>query len=187
MRKKSFCLEFFRVVISDFFVYIQVMEENKDYKYYLDLGITETNKGNFDEALVALDKALELNPTSALIYFSKAAAFFSKGDVESAYDNFSKSIELDKNMIDAYYNRALIVLSNKQSDKDAIKTAEADLAKAVELDAKFVDAYYYLAVARMKLEDYKGAVEALDKSLELEPEGVYSKALKKLLLQKYLR
>ena len=37
------------------------------------------------------------------------------------------------------------------------------------------------------LKDYKGAIEALDRSIELEPNAVYSKALKKLIEQKYLK
>ena len=60
------------------------------------------------------------------------------------------------------------------------------MSKAVELDPKFIDALYYKAVVQKKLKDYEGAVETLDKALEIEPQAVYSKALKKLILQKYL-
>ena len=45
----------------------------KDAKYYVDLGISETNKGNFKQAIEALDKATELKPDWDLPYFSKAA------------------------------------------------------------------------------------------------------------------
>lgn len=38
----------------------------------------------------------------------------------------------------------------------------------------------------MKLGDYNGAVETLDKVLSIDPQAVYSRALKKLILQKYL-
>ena len=47
----------------------------KDYKYYTNLGIEETNKGNFDGAIEALDKAIELKSDFDLAYFSKAIAF----------------------------------------------------------------------------------------------------------------
>lgn len=159
----------------------------QDYKYYLDLGITETNNGNYDKALTALDKALELKPQSALCYFSKAIAFYNKGDIESAYANYGKAIEIDNKMIDAYYNRALIILSDEKSDIIALQSALEDFNTAITLDTKFVDAYYYKAVTQKKLKDYNGALETLNKVLEIEPNAIYSKALKKLLLQKYIK
>lgn len=159
----------------------------QDYKHYLDLGITETNSGNFDQAIAALDKAIELKPKSALCYFSKAIAFYNKGDIESAYNNYSKAIEIDNKMIDAYYNRSLIVLADEKSDVIALQNALEDFNTAITLDTKFVDAYYYKAVTQKKLKDYNGALETLNKVLEIEPNAIYSKALKKLLLQKYIK
>ena len=76
---------------------------------------------------------------------------------------------------------------DKNADNEKLKSALKDLDKAVELDPKFVDALYYKAVVQMKLEDYKGAVETLDKVLLIDPQAVYSRALKKLILQKYLK
>lgn len=159
----------------------------QDYKHYLDLGITETNNGNYDKALTALDKALELKPQSALCYFSKAIAFYNKGDIESAYANYGKAIEIDNKMIDAYYNRALIILSDEKSDVIALQNALEDFNTSIKLDNKFIDAYYYKAVTQKKLKDYNGALETLNKVLEIEPNAIYSKALKKLLLQKYIK
>lgn len=89
-------------------------------------------------------------------------------------------------MTDAYYNRAQTILAFDNPDENELKQALKDLSKAVELDPKFIDALYYKAVVQKKLKDYEGAVETLDKALEIEPQAVYSKALKKLILQKYL-
>ena len=36
------------------------MSEEKDYKFYINQGIELTNNGEFDEALVSFDKAIEL-------------------------------------------------------------------------------------------------------------------------------
>ncbi len=160
--------------------------ENKDYKYYLNLGITETNNGNFDVALEALDKAIELESGSAVAYFSKAIALHNKKELESAYENYSKAIELNSKMIDAYYNRAQTVLLKEQQTSEELKSALKDLERAVELDDKFLDAHYYSAVIKKKLADYEGAIASLDKVLSIDPLAVYSRALKKLILQKYL-
>ena len=62
-----------------------------------------------------------------------------------------------------------------------------DLEKAIELDPKFIEALHYKAVIQKNLKDYTGAVETLDQILAIEPDAIYSKALKKLILQKYLK
>ena len=90
-------------------------------------------------------------------------------------------------MIDAYFNRAQVILADKEADNDKLKSAISDFDKAIELDPKFIDALYYKATVQKKLEDYKGAIGTLDKVLAIEPKAVYSNALKKLILQKYLK
>lgn len=163
------------------------MADEKDYKYYTNLGIEQTNLQKFDEALEALDKAIELNPNSPLAYFSKAIVFHNLNQLQAAYENYSKAIELNPVMIDAYYNRAQAILAYDEPDEDELREALADLKKAAELDKKFIDAYYYAAVVQKKLGEYKEAIALLDKVIELEPQAVHSKALKKLILQKYLK
>ena len=157
-----------------------------DYKFYLDKGISETNEGKFDEALHSLDKAISLNPDCAMCYFSMAIVFHNIGEYETAYENYTKAIELNHKMTDAYFNRAQTLLADKEADEEKLKSAISDFNKAIELDSKFIDALYYKAVVQKKLKDYKGAVETLDKVLAIEPKAVYSNALKKLILQKYL-
>ena len=51
------------------------MTEQKDYKYYTDLGISQTNAKDYADAINSFDKAIELNPDYALAYFSKAIVF----------------------------------------------------------------------------------------------------------------
>ncbi len=157
-----------------------------DYKYYLNKGIQETNEGKFDEALHSLSRAVGLKPDDALSYFSLAIVYHNMNELVSAYDNYSKAIEFNPKMTDAYFNRAQTILHTENSGEIKLNMALKDLQKAVELDPKFVDALYYSAVIQKKLGDYKGALENLDKVLLIDPNAVYSKALKKLILQKYL-
>ena len=78
-------------------------------------------------------------------------------------------------------------MADKDASNEKLKSAIADFDKAIELDPKFIDALYYKAVVQKKLGNYKGAIETLDKVLAIEPKAVYSNALKKLILQKYLK
>lgn len=159
-----------------------------DYKDYLNKGIELTNKGKWDDALDALNKAIELESGDALSYFSRAIVHHNKNDIKSAHKDYSKAIELKPDMIDAYFNRAQAILSDKENLTDEIlNNALADFEKAIEFDEKFLDAYYYKAVVLMKLERYADAVEALDKAISIDNMAVYAKALKKLIMTKYMK
>ena len=149
-------------------------------KYYLSLGIADVNEGNFPEAISSLDEALTLNPNSEVAYFYKAICFHRLNRTAEAYENYTKAIELNKNMVDAYFNRGQLLF--KTNPKQALD----DFVSAVALDSKFIDAYYSIAVIQKNLGQYKEAIKNLDKIIELEPQAVNAKALKKLIENKYL-
>lgn len=158
-----------------------------DAKYYINEGIDKTNQGDYISALENFDKAIEIDPSRPLIYFSKAIVFHNLHRLEEAYENYTKAIELDEKMTDAYYNRAQILLLSENISDETYKRALLDLEKSLNLDNKFIDALYYAAVVKMKLKDYQGAVDYLDRVLEIEPAAIHSRALKKLILQKYMK
>lgn len=158
----------------------------EDYKYYLNLCIEYTNKRNFENALVSIEKSIELNPDNALSYFSKAIVYHNLMQLRAAYENYDKAIKLDEGMVDAYYNKAQTILAFDKPTDEELKEALSDLQRAVQLDSKFIDAHYYSAIVKKKLGDYKGAINSLNKVLEIEPQAPYSRALKKLIEQKYL-
>ncbi len=159
------------------------IEDDKDFseKFYLSLGIREINEGHFFEAIRNFDESLKYNKENEIVYFYKGIAYHSIGNDKEAYNNYTKAIELNKHMIDAYFNRGQLIL--KKSPKDALD----DFVKAVALDPKFIDAYYSIAVIQKDLALYDAAIKNLDKIIELEPHAVNAKALKKLILTKYLK
>lgn len=159
------------------------MKDDEEFvaKYYLSSGIQEINKGNFLEGIKNIDESLKHNPKSDVAYFYKAVGYHSLNNVDLAYENYSKTIELNKKMVDAYYNRGQLIL------KDNPKQALDDFVSAVALDPKFIDAYYAIAVIQKDLGQYNDAIKNLDKIIELEPMAVNAKALKKLILTKYMK
>ena len=158
----------------------------QDYKFYLNEGIDKTNQGKFDEALEVIEKAQKLNPQNALIYFSKAIAYHNLNELRAAYENYDKAIKLDNKMVDAYYNKAQAILAFEDKTESEYKEALNLLKKATDLDENFIDAHYYSAIVKKELGEYESAIESLDKVLEIEPKAPYSRALKKLIQQKYL-
>lgn len=157
--------------------------DDKDFseKYYLSLGIKEVNSGNFTEAIKSLNEVLKYNSKSDLAYFYKGIVYHSLNKVKEAFENYSKAIEINKKMPDAYFNRGQLIM--KTNPKGALD----DFVSAVALDGKFIDAYYSIAVIQKEMKQYEDAIKNLDKIIELEPQAVNAKALKKLILNKYMK
>ena len=159
------------------------LKDDKEFseKYYLSLGIQEINKGNFLEGIKNMDESLKFNDKSDITYFYKAIAYHNLNNIDLAYENYTKTITLNKKMVDAYYNRGQLML--KENPKQALD----DFVTAVALDPKFIDAYFAIAAIQKNLGHYEDAIKNLDKILEIEPMAVNAKALKKLILTKYIK
>lgn len=157
-----------------------------DYKKYLDDGILDINNAKFQDGIENITKSIELKNDWDISYFYRAVAYHSLEQFDNAVLDYTKAIQLNPKMTDAYYNRAKIMLTRKDIESPDIKLAVVDLEKALELDEKFLEAMFAIAAAHKKLGNYELAVEYLDKLLSIEPEAVQARALKKLLLQKYL-
>ena len=158
------------------------IEDDKDFteKFYLSLGISYINQGDLKNALENFNEVLKYNTNLDLAYFYKGVTEQHLGKNDDAIQSYTKAIEINKKMIDAYFNRGQILIKTEP------KLALDDFVTAVALDPKFIDAYYSIAVAQKNLGQYHDALKNLDKILELEPMAVNAKALKKLILTKYL-
>ncbi|MBE7709614.1 MAG: tetratricopeptide repeat protein [Cyanobacteria bacterium SIG32] len=157
-----------------------------EYKTYLDKGIVELRTGDLNIALDNINRSIELKNDWEISYFYRAVVHQAMKNYDEAILDYTKTIQLNDKMTDAYYNRAEIILSRKDIPNPDIERAISDLEKAVELDPKFIDALFATAAAYKKLGDYHKALEYLEKLLQIEPDAVVAKALKKLILQKYI-
>jgi len=59
---------------------LQVQVESKDAKTYHQLGLTYAEKGDFDQAIFYFNKAIELDPTNAIVYSNRGAVYSAKGN-----------------------------------------------------------------------------------------------------------
>lgn len=157
-----------------------------EYKKYLDDGILELRSGDLNIALDNITKSIELKNDWEISYFYRAVVHQALKNYDDAILDYTKAVQINDKMTDAYYNRAQIILSRKDIINPDIFKAISDLEKAIELDPKFVDALFALAAAYKKLADYHKALEYIEKLLQIEPDAVVAKALKKLILQKYI-
>lgn len=157
-----------------------------DYKYYIDEGIVDIQNGKYQKAIENIDKSIELNNNWEISYFYRGVANQALENYDEAMLDYTKALQINPKMVDAYYNKAYITLSRKDIDTPNISNAIKDLEKALELDPKFIDALFAMAAAYKKLEDYHKALEYLEKLLQIEPQAINAKALKNLILKKYI-
>lgn len=157
-----------------------------DYKTLLDDGIFDIRNGRFEDAVQKINQSIELKRDWELSYFYRAVAYQTLGEFNDALLDYTKAIQLNPRMTDAYYNRAYINLTRKDIQNPDLQKTVEDLNKALELDPKFIDALYAMAAAQKKLGNYHTALEYLEKLIQIEPDAVNAKALKKLILQKYI-
>lgn len=157
-----------------------------DYKYYLDYGIYDFQCGKYNDAIEKLNKSIELKKDWDIPYFYRAAANQALENLDEAILDYTKALQLNEKMTDAYYNRAKILLSRKDIENPDLSRAISDLDNAIKLDPNFAEALYAMAAAQKKMENYQEALNYLERVLQLQPDFIHAKALKKLILQKYV-
>ncbi|WBW97483.1 tetratricopeptide repeat protein [Oceanirhabdus sp. W0125-5] len=112
--------------------YIEIVGDDTDAYYYM--GTIKFIASDYENALTYLDKVTLQGdyPNIYIAYFLKGEIYYGKEEYESAIENYSKSVELNVNFGDGYYNLARSY--GKINDQDnAIK----NLRKAVEISDKF--------------------------------------------------
>ena len=120
--------------------------------YHNGLAQALLKQGKTEQAMVEYDKAAQLDPAGAgMYYYNEGAVLTNQGKVDEANQAFDKAIAADPTRPDPYYQKGVNLLG------------KATLGK----DGKMVPA--------------PGTAEALNKYLELAPDGKYAQAAKDLL------
>jgi len=108
--------------------------------------------GRPNEALVAFDDVLQLDPEYDDAYFERAVAHRAVGDLDAALADLDRAIELSPAFTDAYYNRADI-----HTDLGDTERSMADLDMLLDIDPDYLSGRINRAVLRMGRGDLDGA------------------------------
>jgi len=119
---------------------------------HIDPGISGSMEERLDDALLYLNRAVELNPDSAEIYFMRAGVYGYKTEWPSSVEDLSTAIELNPNYGQAYLRRGNINLEMGFSEE-----AISDLSRAIELNPDSVSYYEYRAFAYQNCGDVENA------------------------------
>jgi tetratricopeptide (TPR) repeat protein len=141
---------------------------------------------NYDKAFDAFKKAIEISPTDAGLYNNYALALAKDKKLDDAKTNLAKAAELDPPGAGKYYYNLGALLVNSNQNEAALE----EFRHAVQADPNYADAQYQLGMtlaakastdATGKITPAPGTVEALQKYLELKPDGANAQSAKEML------
>jgi Tfp pilus assembly protein PilF len=171
------------------------------WEFYKALGDSQRNEGKVEEALQTYDKGIQVaqsvaagtaakdprNPNpdpvkakagAGTMLTSEGNAYVQINKTDQALEAFRKAAEIDPNPATPYYN--LCALAFNAAKYDAAASA---CDKSIAADPSKADAWFFKGVSQSKLNN-PAAKEALNKYLQLDPNGIHSAEAKQLLGQK---
>jgi tetratricopeptide (TPR) repeat protein len=141
------------------------------------------NKKDTANALSDIDRAIELNPKDANMFFSRGKIRAKMLEHEAAEQDFTLAISLNPGLIDAYMARSV--------EKRYLKKYEGafrDIDKAVKLDSTNPKIYFSFGNLFVATDDYNNAIKAFSQSILLKKdygEAYNNRAYAKLFLHDY--
>ncbi|MBW2623356.1 MAG: tetratricopeptide repeat protein [Deltaproteobacteria bacterium] len=159
---------------------------------YYNMGYIYTAQGNYDEAILCLRKATQINnafarayrmmgqvyikidkPKEAVTNLQKAADLYMDKDMdENAESILLQVAELNPNTLNVY--NSLGIIYRKQGKYDL---AVEQYQKAIKVDAEDEHIYYNLSRVYLVMKDFTNASNALKKALEFSPDFTEAKEL----------
>jgi tetratricopeptide (TPR) repeat protein len=141
---------------------------------------------SYQKAFAAYDKLIELKPDDAGNYNNYALALAADKKLDDAKVKLAKAVELDPAGAGKYhYNLGALLMNSSQTDG-----ALDEFNKSIAADPNYAEAYYYLGAtlvgkatmdASGKMQAPDGTVEALQKYVQLKPDGPNADSAKQLI------
>ncbi len=139
---------------------------SSDWSLFYLMGSTYANKGEYDRAIQAYQKAVAINPQSDQAYNNMGVAYDDKGEYDRAIQAYQKAVAINPQGDEAYTYMG-IAYGQKEDYDRAIQAFQ----KAVAINPQSDQAYYNMGVAYGQKEDYDHAIEAYQKAVELNPQS----------------
>jgi len=161
---------------------LNIWAENQSIDDLLVYALAAHNQNRFNEAIAQYTKILDLNPEpeiSSIIYKHRGMANFACSQYDQAIEDFSSSLELDKEAYKAAYYRGVVNTVIKQYSK-----AIDDYTLSLKIYPYQSFCLFRRAQAFYHIGDFPAALADCENSLALEPEHSSAIKFRNILLEK---
>ena len=136
------------------------------YEVWNILGSAASQIGKQDQAILAFQKVISLNPDYPDAYFNMGLALGRQDKLDEAVEAYSKALSLNPD-----YPRAYFFMAYALDRQDKLDEAVEAYSKALSLKPDDADAYLYMADALRRQDKLVKAVEAFSGGLSLKPDN----------------
>ena len=120
--------------------------------------------GDYLAAIAAFNRAIQVEPNSAIAYCNRGAVRAVLGERERAIKDFNWAIHIDPGFAQGYAERGII-----HADLGNLQNAIEDCDRAIQLQPQYVRAYFGRGAARSYQGDLAGAIADFTEQLNLQP------------------
>ena len=140
-------------------------EYQKEAAFYNLKGIIADEQKQFEKAIEAYDRAIELEPEYANIWYNKGISLYDLQRYEEAITAYDQAIELDPEDVRPWNNKGFVLKTLKRYE-EAIRAYD----RAIAVGPEDVRPWNNKGNALKALERYEEAITAYDRAIDLEPE-----------------
>jgi tetratricopeptide (TPR) repeat protein len=141
--------------------------------FFNNLGNSYSDIGDMESAMLALERAVEINPSLAESHMNLGNIYLQKERTEDAIYEYRAALEINPSDAKTHNN-----LGNAYTKQGRLNDAISHYLRSIKLAPGFVDAYKNLANAYCRQEKFGQAIVRLKEAIALEPEnaGLYSQS-----------
>jgi tetratricopeptide (TPR) repeat protein len=143
---------------------------------YYQSGKARLEQGQYQDALIAYDKALQLSPQAPEVLQGKAVALLRLNQLTEALQVCEESLALKPDFVEAWHLKAGILKEQEKFEEAIICCTES-----LELRPDFAEAWHLRATILLEQTKFYEAMESCEKALQLKPDFLPVYELRKQL------
>jgi tetratricopeptide (TPR) repeat protein len=139
-------------------------QDSENVAAHLEAAAAYYANGEYDKAIIELEKVIELEPDNADAYTNLALSYFKNGDYENAVTTWTEVIKFNPAEAAPYYERGMSYFNLKKYEQ-----AITDLTQAIDLDPTNADAYKVRGKSYAFMKNYEQAITDFTQTIKLDP------------------
>ena len=167
-------------VLTLFFTVLMVSGFSQTAKDLTQKGMEHYEKREYMEALINLNKAIEIDPAYARAYYVRANIKDAFDDRHGAMKDYNLALEKNPKFADAFFARGNV----KMKLQDYYGAID-DFSSAIAINENYIEAYYNRGKAKQFLQAYEDAINDCSKIIQINPKSVDAYYMRGLLRINY--